>query len=109
MDHLLKVYGTTINDAEDLDLVIPMYDLIEDSSNYSVTTESLWFYSKHETNNFNADIANNNIKSFEYKAKLLENLETDETNGILHNATIDVSLKYWSNFWRLLKMPFFDC
>ena len=56
--------GTTIDDAEDLDLVIPMYNLIEYSSNYSETTESLWFYSKDEGTNFNADIAHtNNFKS----------------------------------------------
>ena len=58
---------TTIDDAEDLDLVMPMYNLIEYSSNYSETTGSLWFYSKDEATNFNADIANNNFKSFEYK------------------------------------------
>ena len=34
-----KIDGTTINDAEDLDLVMPMYNLIEYNSNYSETTE----------------------------------------------------------------------
>ena len=44
---------------------MPMYNLIEYSSNYSETTGSLWFYSKHEAANFNAVIANNkNFKSF---------------------------------------------
>ena len=33
-----------------------MYNLIEYSSNYSETTRSLWFYSKDEVTNFNADI-----------------------------------------------------
>ena len=37
-----------------------MYNLIEYSSNYSETTESLWFYSKGEATNFNANIANTN-------------------------------------------------
>ena len=35
---------TTIDDAKDLDLVMPMYNLLEYSSNYSETTGSLWFY-----------------------------------------------------------------
>ena len=36
---------------------------------YSETTGNLWFYSKGETTNFNANIANSNdFKSFEYKA-----------------------------------------
>ena len=58
-----------------------MYNLIEYSSNYSGTTESLCFYSKDEAANFYAGIANNNSKSFEFKVKLLE------------NATISVPLK----------------
>ena len=61
-----------------------MYNLIEYSSNYSGTTGSLWFRSKDEATNVNADFANNNnFKSFEYKAKLLGNTEADENNGIL--------------------------
>ena len=36
-----KINGTTINDAEDLDLVMPMYNLIEYNSNNSETIRSL--------------------------------------------------------------------
>ena len=43
-----KVDGTITDDSEDLDLVMPMYNLLEYSSNYSETTRSLWFYSKDE-------------------------------------------------------------
>ena len=52
---ITKIDGTTIDDTEDLDLVVPIYNLIQYSSNYSETTGSLWFYSKDETTNFNAD------------------------------------------------------
>ena len=52
---ITKIDGTTIDDTEDLDLVMPIYNLIQYSSNYSETTGSLWFYSKDETTNFNAD------------------------------------------------------
>ena len=31
-----------IDNAKDLDIVMPMYDLIEYSKNYSKTTRSLW-------------------------------------------------------------------
>ena len=69
--------------------------LIEYSSNYNETTESLWFYSKNEETSFNDDIANNNdIKSFEYETRLLRNTEADRGNEVLRNATIDVSLKH---------------
>ena len=51
---------TKIDDTEDLDLVILMYNLLEYSSSYSDTTGSLQFSSKEETNNFNADNVNTN-------------------------------------------------
>ena len=38
---ITKIDGTKISDSEDLDLVIPMYNLMEYSSNYSETTGSL--------------------------------------------------------------------
>ena len=77
-----------------------MYSLIEYSSNYSEITGRLWFHSKDEATDFDADNANDNFKSFDYKAKLLENTAADVTNGILRNAAIAVPLKYLSNFWR---------
>ena len=56
--------------AEDVDLVMPLNNLIAYSSNYSERTKSWWFYSKDETTNFNADVTNDkNFKSFEYKTK----------------------------------------
>ena len=38
------MYHLLLDDAEDLDLVMLMYNLIKYSSNYSETTGSLWFY-----------------------------------------------------------------
>ena len=53
------------------------------------TNRSLWFYSKIEATNFNAVILDtNNFKSFMYKAKLLENTETDRASGILKSALL---------------------
>ena len=69
---IIKIDGTTIHDAEDLDLVMPMYNLIEYSSDYFETTGSLWFYSKNGATDFNANIANiDDFISFKYKAKLI--------------------------------------
>ena len=89
---------------------MPIYYLKE----HCETTGRLWFYSKDETTDFNADIANdNNFKSFKYKAKLLSNVEAqpnpNHANGILKNATIAVPLKYLSNFWRLLEILLVKC
>ena len=87
-----------------------MYNLIEYSWNYSERTGSLWFYSKDNATNFNADVDNNNnFKYFGYKTKLLENIESDNSNAILRNATIAVPWKYLSNFWRSLEIPLIHC
>ena len=80
-----------ISNPENLDLVMPMYHLIECSSNYSEKTGSLWFFFKDKSTNFNADIANtNNFKSFKYKAKLLRNIVAQDAlnqdSGIIKNA-----------------------
>ena len=100
---ITKIDGTIIDDVEDLDLVMSIYNLLEDSSNYSDTTVSLWFYSKFEATDFNAYIANNaTFNSFKYKSKLIG---STAANGILENTTIVVPLKYLSNIWRSVEMP----
>ena len=89
---ITKIDGITINDAEDLDLVMPISNQKEYSSNYSETTWDFWFCSK-EANNFNSDLANNNFKSLKYKAKLFGNTVADGANGMLEIATLTVPLK----------------
>ena len=85
-----------------------MQNLIEHSWHYSEATGSLWFYSKDEATDFNKNIANtDDFKSLDYKNKLLGN--TVGANRILKIATIDVSLKYVSSFWRPLAMPLINC
>ena len=65
-------------------MVIPIYILIEYSSNYSGMTGSLWFNSKDEATVFGKEIANDNaFKSFKCKTKC---------KGILKNATIALPL-----------------
>ena len=44
--------------AENLDLVMSIYNLGNYSSNYFEATRSLWFYSKYKVANINAAIAN---------------------------------------------------
>ena len=45
-----KMNNTLIDNAEDLDIVMPMYYLIEYSKNYRRTTGSLWNYCRDEPN-----------------------------------------------------------
>ena len=46
--YIQKIDGAAIDDAEDYDLVMPMYNFIEYSWNYSDTTGSLCFIQKME-------------------------------------------------------------
>ena len=62
---MTKIDEAIINDAEDIDLAMSVYNLIEYSSSYSETTESLWFYFEDEATNFNADIANDDNYIFQ--------------------------------------------
>ena len=83
---MIKIDGTTIDDAEDLDLVMLMYNLIEYIS-------SLRFYSKDKATNFNNDIENtDDFKSFKYKAKLVVYTTAqpapNQANGILRNGQL---------------------
>ena len=108
---ITKIDGTTIDDAEYLDLVMLMYSLIEYCSNYSEATGSLWFCSKDEATDFNAVIDDNN--NFKYKAKLAGNTVAqpalNNANETLKNASIAVPAKYLINFWRSLAMLLIDC
>ena len=71
---ITEIDKATIDDAKNLDLVMPMYNLMEYSSNYSEITESFCFYSKDEATDFINNMANtDNSKSFKYRVKLLGN------------------------------------
>ena len=88
---------------------MPMYKLLQYSSNYSNTTSSLWFYSKDKAINFHDNFADNvAFESYQYKTKLVGETEAqpapNNNNGILKNATIFDPLKYLSNFWRSLEI-----
>ena len=65
-----QIDGTTTDDFEDLDLLLPMYHSLEYNSNFSDTTGSSWFYSKDLADNFSSNFANtDNFKSSKRKTK----------------------------------------
>ena len=43
-DYISKINNTQVDNAKDIDLVIPMYNVIEYSDNYLKTSENLWQY-----------------------------------------------------------------
>ena len=101
-----EINETFVDDAEHINIAMPMYNLIEYSDNYSDTSGSLWQYKRDEIIN-NADVTNdNNAPSFKYKANLIGNTEN---NGTKNEVKIAVPLKYLSNFWRSLEMPLINC
>ena len=60
-----KIVDRLIGSAEDLDIVMPMYNLLEYSGNYSATSKNLWNYYRDEVDddeNEN-DNANNRINN----------------------------------------------
>ena len=59
------INNTDIDNAQDIDIVMPMYNLIEYSDNYSKTSGSLWQYYKDDTND---NITQS--KSFKSKIKI---------------------------------------
>ena len=64
-----KINGVKIDNAEDLDIVMPMYNLLEYSKNYRKTTCSLSNYYKDEP----SDPLSSNSESFKYKTSITGN------------------------------------
>ena len=58
IDCITNINGTKIDNAEDLDVVMPMYNLLKYSKNYRKITGSLWNYYRDERN---SSTDNNNI------------------------------------------------
>ena len=70
-----KINNTQIDNAKDIDIVMPMYNLIECSDNHSKTSGSLWQHCKDiPAVNNNGDIVNfngaNATDSINSKAKI---------------------------------------
>ena len=92
-----RINNTDIDNAQDIDIVMPMYNLTEYSDNYSKTSGSLWQYYKDDPND-------NMEQSDSFKSKIRITRNTP-ANGCTKDVEIVVPLKYLSNFWRTLEMP----
>ena len=95
-----RINGTEIDNTQDIDIIMRMYDLIEYSDNCSKTSGSLRQYYK--------DDPNDNItwsESFEYKKITCKTPDAGNTK----NVEIAAPLKHLSNFWRTLEIPLINC
>ena len=104
-----EINNTQIDNAKGIDIVMPMYNLIEYSNNYE-KTGSLWQYCKdipalNANDEFTQFTGGNATDSFNFKAKITGRTGDDGTK----NVEIMVPLKYLSNFWRTLEMPLIIC
>ena len=110
----LETNDEHVDTAENLDIVMPMYNLIEYSDNYQDSSATLYQYKRDEPTEDDAaaDLTADNYSSFKYKIKLLGNVAEVVGNaaGVRRlNVKIVVPLKYLSNFFRSLEMPLINC
>ena len=96
-----RIYSTDIDNAQDIDIVMPMYKFIEYSDNYSKTSGGLWQYYKDDLND-------NILQSESFKSKVKITGKTPAA-GNTKDVEVIVPLKYLSNFWTTLEMPLINC
>ena len=119
---MTNINNEFIEDADDLDIVMPMYNLLEYSKNYRKTIGSLYNYYRDELsddnnpNNFpNTNVVNSN--AFEYKNKITGNTYDVAAGAAGPDANrvgkeeieLAIPLKYLGNFWRALNIPLISC
>ena len=92
-----SINNTDIDNAQDIDTVMPMYNLVEYSDNYQKTSGSLWQYYKDDPNYNMTD-----SESFKSKIKITGKTPDD---GNTNDVEKIVPLKSLSNFWRSLEKP----
>ena len=119
---ITRINGELIEYADDLDIVMPMHNLIEYSKNYKKTIGSLYnyYYRDELTNDNNNIFANRNVvnsNAFKYKNKIIGNTYNVDAASAGYDANkngtqeveIAISLKYLGNFWRALNIPLISC
>ena len=100
-----EINWTFIDEAQHINIAMPMYNLIEHRDNYSDTSRSLWQFKRDEIEG-HVDLTRdnnhipNNSSSFKYKSSFI----TDR-----NDVKIAVRIKYLSNFWRSLEIPLINC
>ena len=106
----LEINDEHVDTAENLDITMPMYNLIEYSDNYQDSSATLCQYKRDEPPEVNAinDLTTDTSSSFKYKVELLGDPVLDG-NIAKRIVKVVVPLKYLSNFFRSLEMPLVNC
>ena len=118
---ITRINNELIEDADDLDIVMPMYNLLEYSKNYRKTIGSLYNYYRDKlSNDNNNNFANRNVvnsNAFKYKNKIIGNTYDVDAGAdgydVNKNGTqtieLAMPLKCLGNFWTALNMPLISC
>ena len=110
----LEINDEHVDTAENLDIIMPMYNLIEYSDIYQDSSATLYQYKRDEqpvNNNGNiVNLTDADSESFKYKINLLGNPVHDAATNIAKlSVKVVVPLKYLGNFFRSLEMPLINC
>ena len=101
---ITKINGIKIDNVEDLEVVMPMYNLLEYSKNYKKKkTGGLWNYYRDQP----SEPLSTNSEFFKYKMSIVG--KTPQDNDSLTDVEVAVLLKHLSNFWRSLDVPLINC
>ena len=108
-----KINGVQTDNAEDLDVIMPTYNLLEYSKNYRKTTGSLWNHYRDGP----IDLLSSSSKFFKYKTSITGNTYNVDAGEAGYDADkvgkneteIIVPLKHLINFCRTLNIPLINC
>ena len=106
----LEINDEHVDTAENLDITMPMYNLIEYSDNYQDSSATLYQDKRDEPPEVNAinDLTTDTSGYFKYKVSVLGN-PVVANNIAKINVKVVVPLKYLSNFFRSLEMHLINC
>ena len=106
----LKINDEHVDTAENLDIVMPLYNFVEYSDNYQDSSATLYQYKRDEPPEADAvaDLTADNSSSLQYKVSLLGNPNLDGAIAKI-SVKVVVPLNYLSNFFRSLEMPLINC
>ena len=96
-----RINNIDIDNAQDIDIVIPMYNLTEYNYNCSKTSGGLWQYYKDDPND-------NMTQSELFKSKIIITGK-NPADGNTKDVEITLPLKYLSNFRKTLEILLFSC
>ena len=131
---ITRINGELIEDADDLNIVMPMYNLLEYSKINRKTIGSSHNYYRDELSDDADDNTFDNIKVVnsntfkKYKNKIIGNIYdvdaripnpdgTGQIDNPIYNVNnegtqeieLAIPLKYFGNFWRALNIPLISC